>query len=458
MFDLEEAVEKIPLWVKWLLLVGGALMSAFASRLPDSIQALGLEIGVISAFLGCIGLTYHFANEWRERRGKPRIKLEPSHLIILGLVLAVVGTGWLLYGTRAASITSTTTNVTAGPVSQQTPPLGDLLTITHLNLKFGHGSDLPVATANDNIWRWYALANVFRVIGKDGQSADIRAWTIFVTFDRSLDPKQIAVTSKGSLPTYEVKERDYRSAVIAFSGDLVDIDVDIRVEGRIVANPQQDQTHMGFTAGPAPDRDATIADLRKQIEELKNKPLWNANGQTAADNPYPQSILTTRYYSKKNKEDIAEILDKTADVFNKQGKDIFDMAEVAINGSAWDRPGENLDPMIDKMLRIEALSADFKRDLFEVLYRDNPEYRIELNSLLFPAGPPQSFEGAAKSFRNALAVWREHRDAIQGDQRREFVDLIQTARAAFGRSRDEFLKWEGEREAKINQTRMALRQ
>jgi hypothetical protein len=150
--------------------------------------------------------------------------------------------------------------------------------------------------------------------------------------------------------------------------------------------------------------------------------------QVAVANPYPQSILTSRYYSKKNKEDVADILDKVADVFNKQGKDIFDMAETAINKSPWDRPGEDLAPMIDRMQHAEALAADFKRDLFETLYSQYPDYRIELNNLLFPIVAPVNFEGGAKNFRNALVVWREHRDALDGTQRQEFVTLVGTAR------------------------------
>jgi len=180
--------------------------------------------------------------------------------------------------------------------------------------------------------------------------------------------------------------------------------------------------------------------------------------QVAVASPYPQSILTSRYYSKKNKEDIADILDKTADALNKKGNDLLLMAETAINKSPWDRPGEDLAPMIDRLAYIEAMTTDFRRDLFELLFRDYPDYRIELNNLIFPAAPPANFGGGAKNFQNALIVWREHRDSLDGSQRQEFVTLVGTARSAFAGSREEFLKWATERETKITQTRMALKQ
>jgi hypothetical protein len=187
-------------------------------------------------------------------------------------------------------------------------------------------------------------------------------------------------------------------------------------------------------------------------------PTSHRNGDIGSEvtNPYPQSILTSRYYSTKNKEDVSAILDKTADAINKKGNDLFLMAETAINKSPWDRPGEDLAPMIDRLAYIEAVTTDFRRDLFEVLYRDYPDYRIELNNLLFPQVPAANFGGGAKGFHNALVVWSEHRDSLDGTKRQEFVDLVNTARFAFAGFREEFLKWATERQTKIAQTRMAL--
>lgn len=197
---------------------------------------------------------------------------------------------------------------------------------------------------------------------------------------------------------------------------------------------------------------------RHGLPSAKAAAVSNEGAAVPPANPFPNSILTSRYYSRKNKEDIADILDKTTDAFNKQGEDIFAFAEIAINGSPWDRPGENIAPMVERLLRIEALTADFRRDLFEVLYNQYPDYRIELNGLLFPSESPANFEGGAKNFRNALIVWNEHRDKLDGNQRQEFIQLVNTARFAFAGFRQDFLKWVTDRGSKIAQTRIALRQ
>jgi hypothetical protein len=114
--------------------------------------------------------------------------------------------------------------------------------------------------------------------------------------------------------------------------------------------------------------------------------------------------------------------------------------------------------MIDRMLTIEALTADLRRDLFEELYKEYPDFRAEINNLIFPFEPPAYFENGAKNFKNALTVWNEHRNGLEGNQRQEFIQLVNTARGAFAGFRQEFLKWATDRTTKIDQTRRVLRQ
>jgi hypothetical protein len=205
------------------------------------------------------------------------------------------------------------------------------------------------------------------------------------------------------------------------------------------------------------------------LREMKAHPTTEGGtGQTEIDlysgkpvataNPYPQSILTSRYYSRKNKEDVADIIDKANDVINKQGKDIFSLSEIAINRSPWDSPTADLPPMIDRMEHIEALAADFQRDLFEVLYRDYPDYKTELDNLFPPRFTVGSFETSAREFENAITVWGELRDTVDGGRRSQLSQLVGTARFAFGRQREEFSKWVSELQIRIDQTRKALRQ
>ena len=202
----------------------------------------------------------------------------------------------------------------------------------------------------------------------------------------------------------------------------------------------------------------TVAATSEPQSDRQPIDIFTGNKIAEPQNPYPQSILTSRYYSKQNKEEVADILDAVTRAFNNQTRDLFTMAEVAINQSPWDRPGEDVAPMIERLERIEAVTQDFRRDLFEVLYKKHPDYREELNKLLFPIEASANFQGGAKNFANALVVWNKHRGALEGSDRQEFVALVNTARGAFAGFRQEFLKWESERETKITQTRLALKQ
>jgi hypothetical protein len=116
MHVVEELVEGIPWYAKYALIIGGALMSAFASTFPESVQTLGRDLGVGLALLGCVAVAWHWDNVWREKHGKPRLKLEPSYLIILGLVIAVIGGAWQLYrNTQPAELS-------AGEIAKITAP------------------------------------------------------------------------------------------------------------------------------------------------------------------------------------------------------------------------------------------------------------------------------------------------------------------------------------------------
>ncbi len=76
-------------------------MSAFSSSFPPGLQLFGLYLGIMLSLAGVIASTWHWLNHWREGRGKPRIKVEPSLLVSIGLIggaiflgLAAVGHAW----------------------------------------------------------------------------------------------------------------------------------------------------------------------------------------------------------------------------------------------------------------------------------------------------------------------------------------------------------------------------
>src|SRR5215475_7739370 len=87
---------------------------------------------------------------------------------------------------------------------------------THLSLKFVDGP--PTANHLSNIWRWYALANVFVMVTPEGRR-EVKTWNVFLTFDKLVNANQAVVSSQSPLPQFDVKDRESRSAVIAFMGD-----------------------------------------------------------------------------------------------------------------------------------------------------------------------------------------------------------------------------------------------
>lgn len=110
---IEKLIVEIPWYAKYALLVGGALMSAFAGTFPLSIQTWGRDIGIACASLGFLAVAWHWINLWREHLRKPRLKVEPLHLIVMGLggvlVFAAVAFGgaiWLWRSTPSSINTS----------------------------------------------------------------------------------------------------------------------------------------------------------------------------------------------------------------------------------------------------------------------------------------------------------------------------------------------------------------
>ncbi len=97
-----------------------------------------------------------------------------------------------------------------------------------LRLQFGADGATPNAIQTQNVWRWYALTTIFAGT-VPAAPVMARSWTVFLTFDKPLDIKQVVVEADGPLPIYEVKDTDSRSVVIAFMGDLSNRTVDLKI-------------------------------------------------------------------------------------------------------------------------------------------------------------------------------------------------------------------------------------
>lgn len=77
-----------------LLAVGGALVSMFSGYLDPSWQEVGFIAGIVLCLLGVLGTVWHVVNNVRESRGRPRLMLDPIHVIAFGLLIVLVGIGW----------------------------------------------------------------------------------------------------------------------------------------------------------------------------------------------------------------------------------------------------------------------------------------------------------------------------------------------------------------------------
>jgi hypothetical protein len=104
--------------------------------------------------------------------------------------------------------------------------------VTRLKLQFSGGDVLLIAIDQGNIWRWYALASVFK--GYDPETKPIkevgRTWSVFLIFDQPTNFKEIRIDGSGAaLPTHEVKDSSVRGTVISFGGELSGVVVNMHL-------------------------------------------------------------------------------------------------------------------------------------------------------------------------------------------------------------------------------------
>jgi hypothetical protein len=167
-------------------------------------------------------------------------------------------------------------------------------------------------------------------------------------------------------------------------------------------------------------------------------------------------LVSSRYYSAKNKEEVSGILDTVSNAINKPLNHILELTEIAINKSPWDRPGEDTAPYIKRMDDILSEISKLRYSLYDDLYKDNPDYRIELNALLYPIEPFLNFQSGAADFRVGLGSWSALNNTLDPSKREDLSRLVGATRMTFGVSRDKFLTWLSERQQLIALTRRDL--
>jgi hypothetical protein len=81
-FHLPSLFAELPWPVRWLLIGGGSLVSAFSSRLPEVWQDVGLYSGLSAIAYGLLATAWHHGHTWHdERRKRGRSGLDSFYFI-----------------------------------------------------------------------------------------------------------------------------------------------------------------------------------------------------------------------------------------------------------------------------------------------------------------------------------------------------------------------------------------
>jgi hypothetical protein len=186
-----------------------------------------------------------------------------------------------------------------------------------------------------------------------------------------------------------------------------------------------------------------------------NAPVVPLPAQPPADAPSKSVLLSSRYYSAKNKEEVAAFLDKISDTINKPAEEMLLLAQQSLGGYLFNRPNE-AQLYLQRMDEIKAIAAKIEASLYDDMLANEREYRQEMNARLFPKDPFIKFRVAVDAYRNGLSVWIKMRNS-DDDKVRELQQLVAASQQSFASARDGFLMWLSQRQDIIGQTRRALR-
>ena len=107
-----------PPWISIAILLGGYLLSAFAGRLPDRLQDIGLVLGIVLIVMGIGGLILHLAAQARVRGG--------NMLPVIGMAISAVaflGCGIWYYLEHGSHVTDANTAQVSAPAVSAPPPV-----------------------------------------------------------------------------------------------------------------------------------------------------------------------------------------------------------------------------------------------------------------------------------------------------------------------------------------------
>jgi hypothetical protein len=457
----------------WGLLSLAVCFGLSVLGLPSQYEWLSLWLLGVAAACG-VGSIFCFGWPLRQKDNRARVVtlithpiralrlIEPSHIVILGLVIALGGVIWQMQ--RAPMATAPVTGQTPEVhVTIDRPALEEVTTFFNTTIK-------PTAEAEYNVLQRtlvlmnkdpnlsYFVGLIQRSIVDEERNALSSISNVVTGADKS-DMDDI----QDRLGRYYRSYQNSRTYIAQAREKGIDLSDYPMFESWKRLDVQAIDAYRIFSAAPKYKRLLGLIQQTGWGEGITHT-ISMAIPKTIppmAEPPVAGSILIpTRYYSAKKKEAVSDILDRASDGINKFGNEIFERAEALVNRSPWDRPGENVQPFLEQLHRVANDTEILQTTLFESLYKDYPDYRIELNTLLFPMDDIVNFREATKDFQNGLSVWVTLSQSVDANltARPDFVELVNTARKAFAASRDRFLTRMSERAQHIDQTRRALRQ
>jgi hypothetical protein len=172
----------------------------------------------------------------------------------------------------------------------------------------------------------------------------------------------------------------------------------------------------------------------------------------------PSVVNPARFYSAKNKEEVAAFLDKISDSINRADQGMLLPAKQVLIQRFLARPVTEATEYLSNLDGIRTAAKRMDVLLYDDLLANERDYRSEMNAILFPKEPFVNFMRAAEEYRNGISVWMKFNNLVADPEANEQLrqSVVASARA-FSGARDEFVKWLSSRQDLINQARTELR-
>ncbi|MET4090030.1 MULTISPECIES: hypothetical protein [Bradyrhizobium] len=234
-----------------------------------------------------------------------------------------------------------------------------------------------------------------------------------------------------------------------------------RSKKEVISKQRDDYNSFEIIPGSR-EQDASASEIVKIKQALEEKTNELEKAKTASPAIPPRdsarsSILREGGYLKDEKEDLGQKLRTISTSIHTMGDEILKKSEIALNHSYWERADTDIAPEIQRMDDIRNLTVEMHKALYDGLIDKEREFRVELNGVLFPKEPFTEFQIGANEFHNGLTAWMKMRDAADNSGRNDLLRLVQGSRMTFGVSRDRFAAWLSQRLEIIEQARRELK-